>query len=155
MSDVWTPNWCLLHLSLLFITQSLHAIVNQDSNYYSERFIELVCRIIKIGKKLQKSFEGRHTYGQLFRSGSSSGANYEESRSAQSDRDFIHKREICLKELRESLFWLRVIKKAELMSLNDEDLIFLLSECNQLIKIIAKGLISKKQNSKIKSRPGY
>ncbi len=85
--------------------------MDQNSEYYSERFLEFVCRIIKLGRKLRKSFEGRHVYGQLFRAGSSSGANYEESHSAQSDRDFIHKREVCLKELRESLFWLKGYKK--------------------------------------------
>jgi four helix bundle protein len=35
---------------------------------------------------------------QLLRSGTSIGANVHESRSAQSDRDFLHKMEIALKE---------------------------------------------------------
>ena len=94
----------------------------------SERFLEFASKIIELGKKINKTFEGRHVYGQLFRAGSSSGANYEESHSAQSTRDFIHKREISLKELRESLFWLRLIEKAKLVSPTDALLIFLLKE---------------------------
>ena len=49
----------------------------------SERFLEFAARIINLGKNINKTFEGRHIYGQLFRSGSSAGANYEESHSAQ------------------------------------------------------------------------
>ena len=41
---------------------------------------------------------------ELFRSSSSSGVNYEESHSAESTRDFLHKRQIVLKELRESFY---------------------------------------------------
>ncbi len=106
----------------------------------SERFLEFASKIIELGKKINKTFEGRHVYGQLFRAGSSSGANYEESHSAQSTRDFIHKREISLKELRESLFWLRLIEKAKLVSPTDALLIFLLKENEELIKIIAKSV---------------
>ena len=61
----------------------------------TERFLEFAARIVKIGKMLNKTFEGRHVYCQLFRAGTSSGANYEESHSAQSSRDFIHKREVA------------------------------------------------------------
>ena len=110
----------------------------------SDRFLKFAARIIKLGKKINKTFEGRHIYGQLFRSGSSAGANYEESHSAQSTKDFIHKREVSLKELRESLFWLKLIREATLVKADDEDLLFLLSENNELIKIIAKSVSTTK-----------
>ena len=42
----------------------------------SERFLEFAISIIKLGKKLNKTYEGRHVYGQLFRAGTSVGANY-------------------------------------------------------------------------------
>lgn len=111
----------------------------------TERFLEFAARIIKIGKQLNKTFEGRHVYGQLFRAGTSSGANYEESHSAQSDRDFIHKREVALKELRESLFWLRLIERAKLIQETDPDLVFLLKENQELIRIIAKSVSTMKK----------
>jgi len=78
----------------------------------TERFLDFAAKIISIGKILNKSFEGQHIFKQLFRAGSSSGANFEESNSAESTKDFIHKRGIVLKELRESLFWLRLIGKS-------------------------------------------
>ncbi len=111
----------------------------------SERFLMFAVNIVKLGGKMKKSFESKHSFNQLFRAGTSSGANYEESISAQSKRDFIHKREISLKELRESLFWLRLFDRAELSKPNDL-LEWLLQENRELIKIIAKGVSTTKNN---------
>jgi len=38
--------------------------------------LEFAVSIIKLGKKLNKTYEGRHIYGQLFRAGTSTGTNY-------------------------------------------------------------------------------
>lgn len=46
---------------------------------------------------------------QLLRSGTSIGANVRESRSAQSDKDFLNKLEIALKEARETQYWLEIL----------------------------------------------
>jgi four helix bundle protein len=90
----------------------------------SQRFLNFGARILKLGRLLNNNYEGRHIYGQLFRAGTSSGANYEESHSAQSTKDFIHKCKVSLKELRESLYWLRLIEISELINSTDENLIF-------------------------------
>jgi four helix bundle protein len=111
----------------------------------SERFLMFAVNLVKLGGKMKKMFESQHSFKQLFRAGTSSGANYEESISAQSKRDFIHKREISLKELRESLFWLRLIDRAELSKPNDF-LAWLLQENRELVKIIAKGVSTTKNN---------
>jgi four helix bundle protein len=49
---------------------------------------------------------------QLLRSGTSVGANVRE---AQSDRDFISKLEIALKEARETQYWLEVLIEADIV----------------------------------------
>lgn len=103
-----------------------------------------VVEIVKAGKELQKSYEGRYIYQQVFRSGSSAGANYEESHSAQSRKDFIHKRELCLKELRESLYWLKLIERAYLAPSINDQLLILMKECRELLNIIAKSVVSTK-----------
>jgi four helix bundle protein len=113
----------------------------------SERFLVFASCIIKLEPKLRKNYTGRHIYGQLFRSGSSSGANYEESIAAESRADYIHKSQVALKELRESFFWLRLIKKSDLIDQNDSDLVFLLSESQELIKILSRSVITAKQNA--------
>ena len=110
----------------------------------SERFLEFAAIIIKLGKKLNKTYEGRHVYGQLFRSGTSTGANYEESQSAESKKDSQHKLQVVLKELKESLYWLHLIEKTQLIEKSDTILVFLLKENRELIKIIAKSIVTSK-----------
>jgi len=81
----------------------------------ADRLLDFAVRVIKLIQALPKSVVGRHVGGQLVRSGTSSGSNYEEARGAESRADFIHKLAVSWKETRESWFWLRVIHRAELV----------------------------------------
>jgi four helix bundle protein len=81
---------------------------------------------------------------QLIRSGTSIGANVEESRAAQSTADFIHKLEIALKEARETRYWLRLLMASEIVPENK--LLSLLDEINELIKILAAMIVKSKGN---------
>jgi four helix bundle protein len=114
----------------------------------AERLLEYAVRIMKLESNLCKTYSGRHIYKQLFRAGSSSGANYEESVGAESKADFIHKTQIVLKEVRESNYWLRLIRKANLVSENDPNMQYLLPESYELIKIFSKSIVTAKQNNK-------
>lgn len=69
--------------------------------------------------------------------------NYEEGCGAQSRADFVHKLQIVFKELRESLFWLKLIRKSELFK--DENMEWLIKETKELSNIIAKSLITAKR----------
>jgi four helix bundle protein len=93
---------------------------------------------------------GRHIAGQLVRSGTSPAPNYEEGCASESRQDFIHKLSICLKELRESRSWLRLILKAELLP--EKKIADLLNECNQLCNIIAQSVVTAKGNGKSSER---
>jgi len=120
------------------------------SDDLSDRFMKLVVNIIKIEKQLCKTYSGRHIYGQLFRAGKSSGANYEEARAGESKADFIHKMQIVLKELRESRFWIKLIIASGLITSEDETLKFLFNESKELTSITAKSVVtSKPRNGKI------
>ena len=79
------------------------------SDDLSDRFLLFAVNVIKLEKQICKTYSGRHIYGQLFRSCTSAGANYEEARAGESLADFIHKMQIVLKELRESHFRIRLI----------------------------------------------
>ncbi len=89
---------------------------------------------------------GRHIAGQFVRSGTSPGPNYEEACAAESRADFVHKLSICLKELRESRFWIRLIVRSDLLSAKKmgdiED------ESSQLCKIVAQSLVTAKKNAR-------
>jgi four helix bundle protein len=81
----------------------------------SERLLDFGVRVIRLMQALPKNIAGKHVAGQLLRSGTSSGANYEEARGAESKQDFIHKLAIAWKETRESWYWLRLIGKSEMV----------------------------------------
>jgi four helix bundle protein len=85
---------------------------------------------------------GRHIGGQLVRSGTSPAPNYEEACAAESRADFVHKLGICLKELRESRCWIRLIIKTEMLT--EHRMGELLDECNQLCNIVAKSIVTAK-----------
>jgi four helix bundle protein len=118
------------------------SIVQMPSNL-SERFEEFAAEVIKGIARIQKNFAGRHIAGQLIRSATSAGANYEEACGAESRQDFIHKLQVVLKELRESLFWMRLSLKADLVSM--EAVQSLLKEGNELANIIGKSVVTAKK----------
>jgi len=104
----------------------------------SERLLGFAVRAAKVAGALPHTHLGRHVAGQLIRSGTSPGSNYEEACAAESRADFAHKLGISLKELRESSFWLRFIVRAELLP--EPKLHEILDECTQLSKIIGKSI---------------
>ena len=116
------------------------------SDDLSNRFMEFAVSIVKIEKQLCRTYSGRHIYGQLFRAGTSVGANYEEARAGESKADFIHKMQIVLKELRESHFWIKLIIAGKLITSEDEVLKYLLNESRELSSITGKSVVTAKSN---------
>src|SRR2546423_9726704 len=80
-----------------------------------ERLIDFAARIGKVVDALPDTRMGRHVAGQLIRSGTSPAPNYVEGCAAESRDDFIHKISICLKEMRESHVWLRLIVMSSML----------------------------------------
>jgi len=64
---------------------------------------------------LPNSRTGNHIAGQLLRSGTSPYPNHGEAQAAESQKDFVHKLGISLKELRESFRWLKLIHRIPLI----------------------------------------
>jgi four helix bundle protein len=89
--------------------------------------------------------EGRYVIGQLMRSSASAGANYQESCAAESRADFVHKLQIVLKELRESEYWLKLMGRGSLLP--DAATGPLLAEAEQLVRILAKSVITTKSRA--------
>jgi four helix bundle protein len=118
---------------------------NKLTNDLSERFLNFAADIMKLISLLSKTYAGRHVSGQLFRSSTSAGANYEEACGAESRADFVHKLQVSLKELKETRFWLRLIKKSALIkTANIDDLI---KEAEELLRIIAKSVVTAKKST--------
>lgn len=79
---------------------------------------------------------------QLFRSGTSIGANAREAQNAESKADFIHKFKISAKEVEETEYWLLLCKHSKKLP----DSTPLLSELEPIKKIINKIIGTSKRN---------
>lgn len=111
-----------------------------------DRLIEFSVLIIKTTESLNNTKAGNHIAGQLIRSGTSPALQYGEAQSVESRNDFIHKLKILLKELRESLVALKIIKRVPLtdkFDLLEKSLV----ECNELIAIFVKSIETAKKNN--------
>jgi four helix bundle protein len=109
----------------------------------SERILNFGVAIIKSISKMTKSPIEKHMGFQLIRSTTSAGANYEEACGAESKSDFIHKMQIVLKELRESLYWLKLIERSAFLP--HENVEPLIDEANELVRIIAKSIVTARK----------
>jgi len=80
---------------------------------------------------------------QIFRSGTSIGANIREAQNAESKADFIHKFKIAAKEADELEYWLLLCEKSKFYPNPRKELLINL---NSIIKIVSK-IISSSKNS--------
>lgn len=110
-----------------------------------ERLIDFSVSIIKLLDELPNTKAANHLAGQLIRSATSPALNYGEARSAESRKDFIHKFQVILKELRESFIALKIIFKARLYK-REQIIRELLSECNELVAIFVKSVQTAHKN---------
>ena len=117
--------------------------MEDKANQISERLLDYGMTIIKICIRLNKTVIGRHSGNQLLRAGTSVGANYEEACGAESRADFIHKLQIVLKEIRESMYWLKLVQRADI--LKGEEIEEAMNETQQLSNIIGRSVITAKK----------
>jgi four helix bundle protein len=81
---------------------------------------------------------------QLLRSGTAIGALIAESKFAQSEKDFLNKLYIALKEANETLYWLELLNKTNFLS--EEEFLSISKDATELLKLlisITKTLKSK------------
>ena len=98
-----------------------------------ERLIDFAVTIVGVVEALPSSKAGNHIANQLIRSGTSPAPNYGEAQSAESRNDFIHKMKISLKELRETMIWLKIIARKRLGHCSE--IPTAIAECDELIAI--------------------
>ena len=113
-----------------------------DKGMLEERLLGYAVRIIAIAQVLPKSNIGVHVGRQILRSGTSAGANYQEAVGSESRKDFIHKMQITLKELRETHYWLRIIKASGLLPARR--LTKILQESDELIAMTVSSIVTAK-----------
>ncbi len=110
-------------------------IIQQKSFQFAVRIINLYKYLINDKKEFVLS-------KQILRSGTSIGANIEESIGGQSEKDFLSKLSIAYKEARETIYWLKLLKETDYISKNEFESIF--NEADEICKILAKIIITLK-----------
>jgi four helix bundle protein len=116
-----------------------------------DRLLEFASAVIDLSESLPASRAGNHIAGQILRSGTSPYPNHGEADAAESRDDFIHKLKICLKELRETRRWARLIKRKAWVK-NETTLLFILGECEELIRIFHSSIQTAKRNAQAETR---
>ncbi len=81
-----------------------------------ERCLNFAVDIIHLANQLPKTPAGFTIAGQLIDAGTSVGANIAEAQDAISKKEFIKTVNISLKECRETLYWLVLIQRTNLLT---------------------------------------
>ena len=110
-----------------------------------ERLFQFACVIVRLVEFL-------HTRGpvakalsyQVLQCGTSVGSNYEEADDGSSDRDKLAKRKIALREIKETRYRLRVLRKCGYLTSEQDPVV---KESDELVRIIAT-IVNKQANAK-------
>lgn len=114
----------------------------QDLRLRTKKF---ALRVIKMCSSLPDSREGRILGNQVFRSGTSVGANYREAYRARSRAEFISKLGDSQKELEETIYWLELLVDSG--AVKPKKLSLLLLESDELMAIFSAIIKSSKSHS--------
>jgi four helix bundle protein len=100
-----------------------------------DRLFEYACAIVRVAQYLHtRDSIARSLADQILRAGNSAGANYEEADDGSSPADTRGKRRISLRELKEALFRLRVLRAAGYLTEEHDPVI---QETMELKRIVA------------------
>ena len=115
-------------------------------NFIADFTEDFGLRIVNLYKYLRKEKKEYIISMQLYRSGTSIGANVAESKNAQSKADFISKLSIALKEAGESDYWLKLLLKSQTISVQEYESIK--NDLNIIIGTLIKIIKTTKENMK-------
>lgn len=112
---------------------------------FENRLVDFAVNTLKYIDGLPKNQTTLVLGKQLARSVTSPSLNYAEACSAQSNRDFIHKMSICIKEMNESRICLIILMKRYPSRTESKSL---MEEANELTKILGASIRTAKNRSK-------
>ena len=93
--------------------------------------------VLRLIDRFQRGTAANVVGHQLAKSATSVGANYRAACSARSKAEFIAKLQIVVEEAEETVYWLDVIARADLLAV---DVRTIRSEANELLAIFASSL---------------
>ena len=116
--------------------------VRKPGKEISGRLLDFATAVLALSNRMGRTASSRYLANQLVRAACSAGANYQESRGAESRADFVHKMPIVLKELREAHYWLMLVERSRLVT--GDVVSSLVTEANELVSILVRALVSAK-----------
>ena len=108
--------------------------MNDFAKIMDEKCMNFAIRVVNLCRFLNEEKREFRMSDQLFRSGTSIGANFAEAQCGVSKNDFIAKIYISQKECNESLYWLRLLFKTGYLNKTQFDSIF--NDCEELKKLL-------------------
>lgn len=109
-----------------------------------EKCMNFSIRVVNLCRFLNEEKHEYNMANQLFRSGTSIGANYSESQSAISKRDFISKVYISSKECSESLYWLELLFRTKYIT--EQQYNSINADCLELKKMLTSITKTSREN---------
>ena len=103
-------------------------------NVIKTKSFDFAVSIIKLYKFLSEKKKEFVLSKQIFRSGTSIGANVNEAQQGQSKKDFLMKMNISLKECSETKYWIELLYVTEYINTEQKDNI--LNKCIELEKML-------------------
>lgn len=116
----------------------------KDNNVLAEKSLEFGVRTVNCYKYLSKDKNEYVMSKQLYKSGTSIGANIHEAIQAQSKADFISKLSIALKEACETSYWLKILFRTDYI--NKTMFESLLSDCDELSRLLTAIIKTSRNN---------
>ncbi len=98
-----------------------------------DKSLEFATQIVLFYEAFSKTRKDTTITKQLLRSATSIGANINEAVYGNSKADFISKLHIALKETGESIYWLTLLKRTQLMEYDFDSLLLLANEIKRLL----------------------
>ena len=120
----------------------------KEDNLIVTKSFEFSVRIVNLCKYLQSDKKEYILSKQLIRSGTSIGANINESQAAQSRNDFIAKLSIASKEARETKYWIYLLIETDYLPKNHSKVLELRDQNIELIKILTSIIKTTQENNK-------
>ena len=108
--------------------------MNQYSIY--KRCEDFAVNVIQLAEKIPYRYSVGVICKQVIRSSSSVGANLNEADNARSEKEFISCLSISLKEIRESLYWVKLLQRTNTNF--KQDILAIEKECVEIKNILGR-----------------
>jgi four helix bundle protein len=142
-----TPNIQFGKWRVAEVSNGEYSATRKPAYDLEERLLEFAANIVELTESLPNTRAGNHIAGQLLRCGTSSLSNHGEVEAAESRRGFLHKLRICLKELRETKRWLRLVGRTKRIG-TPANFNTCCKEVEELIRIFVASVRTAERNAK-------